>query len=307
MRKPKRPAFTLIELLVVIAIISILIALLVPAVQRVREAASRVQCLNNLKQVGLACHNYHDSAGGFPPGFTSAAAITDGPGTGPGWGWGAHVLPFIEQSIIHSMIDFSKDIAHPNNATARVISIPTYRCPSDNPPNLTFVVKDKNSAAICDVAFANYVGMAGVNEVSKFPDTSNGEPGMLLRNSRVKFVHILDGSSNTLLIGERASRRSPQTTWVGAVTGAVVPQTLNPALGTELEGVLVLTSSGTVAEARVPNSGLDHVEDSNSNHSGGVNWLFADGTVRVVSNSISPSVWVALATRAGGEVVPGEY
>jgi prepilin-type N-terminal cleavage/methylation domain-containing protein/prepilin-type processing-associated H-X9-DG protein len=307
MRQSNRLAFTLIELLVVIAIIAVLIALLVPAVQKVRESASRIHCRNNLKQLGLAFHSYHNVARVFPPGFTSAAAAVDGPGTGPGWGWGAHLLPYIEQSALHERIDFTKDIANPVNSMPRVVMIPTYRCQSDNPANSIFVVKDANGAALCDLAFSNYVGMAGVNEVSTFPDTSNGQPGVLLRNSRVTFTQIFDGSSNTLMVGERTSRQSPQTAWAGAVTNGVVPQFLNPSLGIEAEGVLVLTNSGTVAQGRVPNCGLDHVEDANSNHPGSVNFLFADGTVRGITNTITPAVWVALATRSGGEVVPGEY
>lgn len=299
----RRTAFTLIELLVVIAIFAILVAMLVPAVQKVREAAAQTQCVNNLKQIGLAFHGYHDGAKALPPGFKSGAATIDGPSTGPGWGWGAHILPFVEQMPLYNQIDFTKDIAHPANAQARMTTVPVFRCPSDAPNGATFAVQDSGGITLCHVAFANYVGMAGVNEVSSYPDTSNGQPGVLLRNSRVTFQQITDGSSNTLLVGERHHRQSPQTTWVGAVTSAQIPQTLNPALGVEAEGVLVLTNSGPVSEARVPNNGLDHAEDSNSTHPAGVNWLFCDGTVRPIRYTISPSVWVALATRAGGESV----
>src|SRR2546426_4416207 len=96
-RRVGRSAFTLIELLVVIAIIAILIALLVPAVQKVREAAAQTQCKNNLKQIGVAFHNYHSAQRSFPPGFASQALSTDSPSIGPGWGWGAYLLPYLEQ------------------------------------------------------------------------------------------------------------------------------------------------------------------------------------------------------------------
>lgn len=300
-------AFTLIELLVVIAIIAILIGLLLPAVQKVRAAAARIKCQNNLKQIGLAFHNYHSANDGFPAGFTSRAAYTDGPSLGAGWGWGAMLLPYLEQGNVYNQIDFTKDIADPANAPARVQSLKVFLCPSDSPPSTTITVRNGSQNAICDVAFANYVGMAGVYEVSSYPDTSNGAPGVLLRNSRVRVTDITDGSSNTLFAGERAwmwhgKARSMMTTWTGAVTNAVEPQILNPSLGFELEGVLVLTNSGQISEARVPNSSFDHIEDLNSNHIDGVNCLLGDGSVRIINNTISPQVWVGLATRSGGEV-----
>jgi len=302
------PAFTLVELLVVIAIIAILIALLVPAVQRVREASLRTECRNNLKQIGVAFHAFHGTYGTFPPGFASQAASVDGPSLGPGWGWGAFLLPYLEQEDLYRTIDFAKPITDPANAKARVTPLAVFRCPSDNPASAVFTVKDGSSSPLCAVAFANYVGMAGVYEVSGYPDTSNGFPGVLLRNSRVRLTHITDGTSNTLFVGERAwlwqgRVRSQQTTWVGAVTNAVIPQTLDPTLGVEAEGVLVLSNSGTVAEGRVPNNTLDHVEDANSNHSDGVNFLFGDGSVRNIQNSVSAAVWVGITTRAGGETV----
>jgi prepilin-type N-terminal cleavage/methylation domain-containing protein/prepilin-type processing-associated H-X9-DG protein len=308
----RRRGFTLIELLVVIAIISVLIGLLLPAVQKVREAAARLKCANNLKQIGLAFHNYHSANDRFPPGFVSAAETLDGPSLGPGWGWGALLLPYLEQDNLYRQIDFTKDIADPANTQARLTSLKVFLCPSDSPASPTVTVRDGAGNPICDVAFGNYVCMAGVYEVSGYPDTSNGAPGVMLRNSRVRVTDITDGSSNTLFAGERAwlwqgRLRSPMTTWTGAVTGAVNPQLLNPALGFEVEGILVLTNSGTVEEARVPNNPLDHIEDLNSNHISGVNCLFGDGSVRSIQNSISPVVWVAIATRSGGEAVSLDF
>src|SRR5205809_5891458 len=105
-----KKAFTLIELLVVIAIIGLLVALLLPAIQAAREAARRSQCKNNLKQIGLALHNYESARRGFPPGFISNAAAINGPGTGPGWGWGAFILPYLEESSVFQQIDFKRNI-----------------------------------------------------------------------------------------------------------------------------------------------------------------------------------------------------
>lgn len=298
----RRTAFTLIELLVVIAIIAVLVGLLVPAVQKVRDSAARMQCSNNLKQIGTAFHNYHSHFKRFPTGFASKANAVDGPSLGPGWGWGAHLLPYLEQDALYAQIAFGKDISDPANSAARSTSVPVFLCPADRPTTASFTVKNAGGSAICDVAFANYVGMAGNNEVTGFPDTSNGKPGILLRNSRVRVLDITDGTSNTVLVGERCSIKSPQTTWVGAVTGASVAP-LNPTYENEGPGILCLTNSGSAQDARTPNNPLEHVEDSSSLHAAGVNFLFGDGSVRSILYGLDPAIWAALATRAGGEQI----
>src|SRR5437868_3420294 len=126
----KRRAFTLIELLVVIAIIAILIALLIPAVQKVRESASRTQCVNNLKQIGIALHAYHDRMHGFPPGYKTDVA-DDNSDLGPGWGWGAFLLDDLEQGNLKSAIRFDLQISDAANALVRVAAVPAYICPSE--------------------------------------------------------------------------------------------------------------------------------------------------------------------------------
>src|SRR5207244_9281859 len=144
------------------------------------------------------------------------------------------LLPYLDQGNLYNQIDFTKDITHPVNAQVRVRSLQVFLCPSDGPLSVTTTVRDGSGNPICDVAFGNYVGMAGVYEVSGYPDTSNGSPGVLLRNSSVRVTDISDGSSNPLYVGDRRRRwkgkvRSPATTWVGAARTAVHPPPLIPA------------------------------------------------------------------------------
>lgn len=298
----QRRAFTLIELLVVIAIIAILIGLLLPAVQKIREAANRMKCSNNLKQLGLAFQNYHAALDRFPSGYVSGPQAQNAEGVGPGWGWGAQLLPYLEQDNLQKSISLNLDIRHSANASARVMVIPTFRCPSDQPRSDTFAVVNAGGTTLCNVAFGNYVGVGGTVEVTAYPDTNNG---VLYRNSQIRIADILDGSSNTIFAGERQSSKSPMTTWTGAVTGCVNPP-INAAFENEGPPTLILTNTGLAADGRVPNNPLEHVEDTSSRHPGGVNFLYGDGSVRFLRQTLNPKTWEALGTRAGGEVL-GDY
>ena len=134
MQRSSRAGFTLIELLVVIAIIAILIALLVPAVQQVREAAARMQCTNNLKQIGLALHGYHDTIEAFPPGYVDGDTTntnTAASDVGPGWGWAAFILPYLEQGAVYNQINFSVTVGTGVNTQVSQQPLAIYQCPSD--------------------------------------------------------------------------------------------------------------------------------------------------------------------------------
>jgi prepilin-type processing-associated H-X9-DG protein len=247
-------------------------------------------------------HAYHAAYGCFPPGYTSGAATTNGEGTGPGWGWAAHLLPFVEQENLQRQANLKLDIAAPANASTRTTSLKVFLCPSDAPRGATFSAVGSGGAPVCDVAFANYAGVGGLYEVTGYPDTNTG---VLLRNSKYRVADVTDGTSTTLLVAERESKRSPMTTWVGAVTGSVNPPT-NPGYDDEGPATLCLTNIGEPGDGRTPNNPLDHVEDASSRHAGGVNALFCDGSVRFVRNGIDPVTWSAYGTRAGGEVA-GDY
>ena len=298
-----RRGFTLIELLVVIAIVGVLVGLLLPAVQQAREAARRMQCQNHLKQIGLALHNYHDSLRSFPPGYVSRFDAV-GNDTGSGWGWGSFILRQLEESTLFAQIDFTVGIEHASNSTARLKRVPTFLCPSDPAPDRWQVAKrDLSSGAfvsnICEVASANYVGMFGTFEPGV------GGDGVFFRNQPIAMRDILDGSSTTLMVGERSFHLG-EATWTGAVTGAVIVPDGSDGIGTgppESAASLILGHSG---DGYSPGARRSHVNQFYSHHPGGVHFLFGDGHVSFLANSLDYRTYQSLTTRAGGETVSSD-
>jgi prepilin-type N-terminal cleavage/methylation domain-containing protein/prepilin-type processing-associated H-X9-DG protein len=295
--------FTLIELLVVIAIIGLLTALLLPAVQGAREAARRTQCVNNLKQIGIAVHTYEGSYRVFPPGYVSSFDLA-GNDTGPGWGWSALILPQMEQKPLFDAVNLSLAIEDPSNQTSRLMRIRVYLCPSDDQAPLWMAMKRDASGqpiqTICEVASANYVGMYGTSDPGIDGD------GIFFRDSAIGISAVIDGTAQTIAAGERGHSLG-EATWVGSVTGAALFPVDNDGVGyprVESGPGMVLGHAGGNIGPGDPNG---EVNQFYSRHPGGVNFLFADGHVSFLKSTLNAKTFRALATRAGGEVISGDY
>lgn len=301
-------AFTLIELLVVIAIIAVLIALLLPAVQAAREAARRTQCVNNLKQIGLAMHNYHTFAETFPPGYVTRVDIKTETELGPGWGWATMTLGMYEQSPLYNAINFSIPITDVGSRTVRSIKLAMFLCPSNVPdtPALLTLKSVPGVVLLTDLSPGQYVGCSGQFEVDDYVSQNNG---IFYRNSKNGFREITDGTSNTLLIGER-SRNVADATWVGAVPGARTCTNVNWRIQEcEPSNSMIMFHTGPSPDRNwvdVPNYKAAGADDSWSLHPGVCNFAFCDGSVRTLKETINPKVFTALSTRAGGEVISSD-
>jgi prepilin-type N-terminal cleavage/methylation domain-containing protein/prepilin-type processing-associated H-X9-DG protein len=298
-----RRAFTLIELLVVIAIIAILIGLLLPAVQKVREAAATTQCKNNLKQIGLACHGYHDAQKSLPPGYLASAPYADGAtDTAPGWGWGAFLLPHLEQDNLYRQLNFNQPVEKSQNAIQTMVKV--YLCPSDLPPAGAFPISDATGATVALAAPSSYAATVGPDATDVADPTGLG---VFYRNSRTRLTDITDGTSQTVMIGDRAWADS-QGIWAGAPAGAVVrpgPRNLWQNV-TAPAPTFVLVHNHWINIKTDSDGGLD---DFSGYHNDGINVLFADGSVHflrsiTVDGAERRAFW-AMGTRSGCEVILG--
>jgi prepilin-type N-terminal cleavage/methylation domain-containing protein/prepilin-type processing-associated H-X9-DG protein len=324
-----RRAFTLIELLVVIAIIAVLIGLLLPAVQKVRSAADRLKCTNNLKQIALALHSYHDSNNAFPSGYvdgnTNASSTPDND-VGPGWGWATFILPYIEQDNVYRQINLKLPIGTGANAQISQQAILVYQCPSDSLQDPFDVYDSTFTSPIATVAHSNYVGCngweecfwnsGGVGDPAGSDGLSGGYGsagnGFFWRNSHVRIGDVLDGMSNTIMVGERSSNHSPST-WTGAVTGGRCPAWMagqapySPPPGpaydnADFDEALTL-AHGNATHLPSADFPIFDPDTFYSMHTPkGANFAFGDGSVHFLTSSISGTTYQYLCTIAGGEI-----
>jgi prepilin-type N-terminal cleavage/methylation domain-containing protein/prepilin-type processing-associated H-X9-DG protein len=318
--RPIRAAFTLIELLVVIAIIAILIALLVPAVQKVRESASRTQCQNNMKQLGLALHGFHDNYKVFPAsGWTMA-----GPGNpaGKAVGWRPLTLPFIEQENLQKLFTFTADWWVGTNLVAAAVPVLTYQCPSVSSRKvvtsaLAQGARPALSGLTNPLAPTDYEAVMGVQPASinphlpTAPYNSGNRFTVMYRNSRTRMTDVTDGTSTTIMVVECAAR---PLVWRNGVVDTALdnPQGIGWA---DSEGPF--SFDGASADGQNEGCGTAgactfSINKKNDNepysfHSGGANFIFGDGSVRFVRQDIPISAMAAMCTMAAADMVPSEY
>ena len=313
-----RRGFTLVELLVVIAIIAILIALLLPAVQAAREAARRIQCTNNMKQVGLALHNYHSTVGKFPPGFI----VTWGPWVhnGPETPYMVHLFPYLEAGNQYELMDLNlswKQGLWPDEATGTVI--PTLLCPSDG---FGVTVVPRGGIRGCcpqepAMAKSNYLAFfTGQQFSDTLDDEENPNRAAFGMNRGARIAHITDGTSNTMLFAEyltgtETDDRGIFYTWQAGYAFLSTRVTPNNTAPDRLIGGVCFEVGDTPPITDMPEMNLPcetvslnaSSACSRSRHPGGVNILLADGSVQFVGETIELGIWRSLTTITGGDIV----
>ncbi len=297
-RPRRRLGFTLIELLVVIAIIAILIGLLLPAVQKVREAAARMKCSNNLKQIGLALHNHHDTRGVFPPGATTRAVPQVSVFLNRQHGFFVFLLPYLEQDTVFKRYRLDRNWYHANNAAIIQTQIPTLRCPSSPGPPTDFHPTRRRTLAVTDYGVNNGVAAALANV--GLIDRTGSFQGTLRVNLATRTADIVDGTSTTMLVTECAARphrwRAGRLLAGGRRAGGGWADRANEFIthGFTNNGV---SSPGPCAV------NCTNADEIYAFHTGGANVAFGDGHVQFLKASTSIRVVARLITRNAGEPI----
>ncbi len=300
--------FTLVELLVVMAIIGLLVALLLPAVQAGREAARRLQCLSNLKQIGLALHNYHDTFGRLPP--SSTTPVVDGvwnwnaPPVKLLHGWATMILPQLEESNLQHLVRFDLPALDPANLPAGAQVISLYRCPSYAGPDYA---QDPQYTAISPtLAIRNYVALGATTAGKMYWIPSFGTPptqdGSIYPQSGTRLKDISDGLTHTLLIAE--TREQNASVWIDATTASITSRRVDDNNAPSYAGV-ENSLNYTPYYVYGGSSSIDMLYGPSSMHPGVVCHLFADGSAQPIDETTPPGMYDALVTRAGAEVITG--
>ncbi len=337
----QRVGFTLIELLVVIAIIGVLVGLLLPAVQQAREAARRSSCTSNLKQIGLALHNYNDAFRAFPPGVQCGNGNADNSQpaatNGGGWAWSSFILQFMEQEVLASTLNVGEsDPVSPTALTAGRTNISGFRCPSDVSPDRNnqrgaYMKPNKN----WDRATSNYVGNAGTRRLknghggqdwcwkndnsTNVPATKKQCTGVLFMRIKLKMSEVTDGTTQTILVGERDYESSSHGNheagnWLGS-NGASWwsrPHLYNwVTIFDEANSNLQINDYDPAMPENLPDNWptsanlreAGATDSWSSAHFGGAQFVFCDGSVRMISENISDATLANACNRSDGNVI----
>ncbi|MSR58774.1 MAG: DUF1559 domain-containing protein [Planctomycetaceae bacterium] len=295
-RFSSRSAFTLIELLVVIAIIGVLVALLLPAVQQAREAARRTACRNNLKQIGLALHNYADLHGGLPPSTTSQIDFGVWSPTPTDYhlhSWATFILPQLDQTPLFNRINFNVSALAAVNYDSASQKVAAYRCPTFTGPD--FSQSPLYLKLSPNYAIRNYVAM-GATTVGKLWQSPDGS---IYPRSSTRFADIRDGTSQTIFIAE--TKEPNAAVWIDGGVAALTSRRYAEENSPSFAGTETALNYQPFFQAN--GQGIDAQFGPSSPHTGGVMHLIGDGSVRFISDNINGTIYDCLVTRAGGEPI----